>query len=286
MLGFVKAFVDVVTECRSTGYDVVIDFEQFIRLSAIICLLSKGTQRVGFRTANQHRRLAYTKALPYDPSTHTFDNFLLLLGLLGISEEPGRLEEICTSQKDKAVVTKLIQDSGISNGNLVIGIHPGSGGTAKSRRWEPSNFSKMADLLIEHYGARIVFTGTRDEHGLIDSILSGAKNKRDCLNFAGRVTLGQLPFLVNRFQGYLSNDTGPLHIAVAMKVPVVALFGPNTPLRYGPIGDGHRVIYKALECSPCIIAHEGIVPYCKNNRCMQDIGVDEVWKALELILHE
>ena len=98
------------------------------------------------------------------------------------------------------------------------------------------------------------------------------------------VTLGQLPFLIKNCRAFLTNDTGPMHIAAAMNVPTVALFGPNTPFRYGPVGNGHVVIYKKLECSPCIIAHEGKVPYCKDNKCMQAISVDEAWHALESVL--
>jgi len=62
------------------------------------------------------------------------------------------------------------------------------------------------------------------------------------------------------------------------------LFGPNTPARYGPIGKGHYVIYKQLKCSPCIIAHKGIVPYCKDNKCMKAITVEDVWQALRMAL--
>ncbi|MGA1868903.1 MAG: glycosyltransferase family 9 protein [bacterium] len=284
MSGFMGTFVSITRELRRIGYDIIIDFEQFLRLSALICSLSKGKKKVGFRTTHQHRHYAYTNTLSYDSSIHTLDNFLGLLNLLGINNKPKELEEIYVSEEDRSVVTSLIQENNIVDTDVLIGIHPGSGNTGISRRWEPCRFSAIANLLIKHYNAKIIFTGTKDEEWLIESILFGIDYSTNCYNFAGKVTLGQLPFLLGRFHAYLSNDTGPLHIAAAMNVAVVALFGPNTPVRYGPLGNGHCVINRGLACSPCILAHEGKVPYCRNNRCMQEISVDEVWKALERVI--
>jgi lipopolysaccharide heptosyltransferase II len=283
---FIRIFIRIMKELRRIECDLVIDFEQFLRLSAIITFLSKARQRVGFRTPNQYRHWAYTETLTYDPSAHNFDNFLRLLNLLGIYDKPRELEQIYVGKEDRTVVERLIQENGISHRDLVIGIHPGSGSTGVSRRWEPAKYGAIADLLTDHRGAKIVFTGTRDEQGLVRSILSTTRNTTSCSNFAGKVTLGQLPFLIKRCRVFLSNDTGPLHIAAAMKVPVVALVGPNTPMRYGPIGEGHSIIYKSLDCSPCIVAHEGIVPNCEDNRCMQEITVEEVWKALDSALEK
>ena len=233
---FIGSFFNIMRELQRARYDVIIDFEQFLRLSAIISFLSKGKQRVGFGAKNQCRHWAYRKTLIYDPSLHTFDNFLGLLSLLGINNKPKKLEKLYVSEEDKAVVRSLIRENGITNTHFLIGIHPGSGTTGMSRRWEPAKFSAIADLLIVKYNAKIIFTGVGDEKQLIHSIISGAKNEKNCYNFAGKVTISQLPFLLTLCRAFLSNDTGPLHIAAAMKVPGVALFGPNTPRRYGPIG--------------------------------------------------
>lgn len=281
---FAQSLLAILKQLRTTRYDVILDFEQFLRLSAIICLLSDAKQRFGFATHNQYRHCAYTKATDFNASVHTLANFYGLLTLLGISRAPDKLDKVFVSEQDKQAVQRILDERGITNGSFVIGIHPGSGRTAMSRRWEPGKFSAIADLLVEHYRANVVFTGTTSEKPLIETILAETKYARRCPNLAGRLTLSQLPFLIKQCRAVVTNDTGPLHIAAAMDVPVVALFGPNTPMRYGPVGNGHHVIYKGLDCSPCIIAHEGIVPHCNNNRCMQEISVDEVWRALEFVL--
>lgn len=281
---FAKSFLGIAKELWKTGYDIVIDFEQFLRLSAIICLLARGKERIGFTTSHQYRHLSYSRTIYYSPSIHTFNNFVRLLGLLGIHCEPDTLEEIHVSKKDKAILAGILQHVGISNTDWVIGIHTGSGNTGISRRWGNDKFGHVVRRLITQYDAKIILTGTKEEKPFIDSIIDNADSRNNVFNFAGMVTLSQLPFLIKNCCAFLTNDTGPMHIAAAMNVPTVALFGPNTPLRYGPVGNGHVVIYKKLECSPCIIAHEGKVPYCKDNKCMQAISVDEVWHALESIL--
>ncbi|MGP8330641.1 MAG: glycosyltransferase family 9 protein, partial [Methanosarcinaceae archaeon] len=261
---FAKSLLRIVKELRKIGYDIVIDFEQFLRLSAIICLLTRGKERIGFATSHQCRNIAYAHTSYYSPFIHTFNNFIQLLSFLGIHCEPDTLEEIHVSRKDKAVVAEILHHVGISNTDLVVGIHTGSGGTGVSRRWGDDKFGYIIRRLITQYDAKIILTGTKEEKPFIDSIIDNTDSRNNVFNFAGMVTLGQLPFLIKNCRAFLTNDTGPMHIAAAMNVPTVALFGPNTPFRYGPVGNGHVVIYKKLECSPCIIAYEGKVPYCKD----------------------
>jgi len=278
--GFTKSLVQIIKTLRRSVYDIVIDFEQFLRLSAIISVVLKAKRALGFETINQYRHYGYTDTFRFDPSKHTLYNFFSLLGLLEMHQEPGGMEEIYVSKRDKALATTLVDQCGISEKDVVVGIHPGSGDTARSRRWEPANFTAIANLLLDNYDAKILLTGTRDESMLINCIWSGIKDRGPGFNLAGKVTLAQLPYVIRQCHVFLSNDTGPLHIAAAMKVPVIALFGPNTPLRYGPIGNKHYIIYKDAACSPCIIAHEGVVPQCRDNKCMKDITVDEVWAAI------
>jgi len=281
---FFRSLTEIVRNIQCTGYDLVLDFEQFLRLSAIMCLISKAKITVGFRTRHQSRHLAYTHTCPFDPSLHTLKNFCRLLDSSGIATEAKHLTPIAVTKEDRDLVTDILTEHGISNKLLLVGIHPGSGGTATSRRWKPDNFGIVADRLITDHHATVVFTGSQKEWTLIEDIRSNMKYRSSSFNLAGKLTLSQLPAAIQRFSAFVSNDTGPLHIAAAMQVPVVALFGPNTPSRYGPIGRRHQIIYKSLDCSPCIIAHEGKVPYCRNNRCMREITPEEVCKTIENIL--
>jgi ADP-heptose:LPS heptosyltransferase len=79
---------------------------------------------------------------------------------------------------------------------------------------------------------------------------------------------------------FVSNDTGPLHMAAAMGTPTIGLFGPNSPTRYAPVGSHNTSIFKDVHCSPCIQIHRGRIDDCRDGICVKQITVDEVWDAV------
>jgi ADP-heptose:LPS heptosyltransferase len=99
-------------------------------------------------------------------------------------------------------------------------------------------------------------------------------------DLAGNLSLIDLCFLLDNAVAVITNDSGPLHIAVAFGTPCVALFGPETPAHYGPMGEQHRVLYKALPCSPCLTPFDGKQFPCPFSvRCLREIRVDEFVEA-------
>jgi len=98
------------------------------------------------------------------------------------------------------------------------------------------------------------------------------------VNFAGRVNLKELAFLLKLSRAVVAVDTGPMHIAAAVGTPVVALFGPTSPLRTGPYGKGHVIVRKGLDCSPCFSKD------CIDAVCMIDLTLEEVFEALAGLL--
>lgn len=82
----------------------------------------------------------------------------------------------------------------------------------------------------------------------------------------------------------VSNDTGPVHLAAAVRTPVVAFYGPNTPRLYGPLGDDHRALYRPLPCSPCLTNQNGKSSRCQLPLCIRRIAVDEAWLAVHELL--
>jgi len=119
------------------------------------------------------------------------------------------------------------------------------------------------------------------------------QDKSKITDTVGKITIPELFGLVKKLRLLITNDTGPLHIASAQKVKAIALFGPNTPVRFGPLSSGSLAIYEPSSCqySPCINVHKGQVPdclYAKNSsdyqRCMKAISVDEVRLACKKVL--
>ncbi len=156
-------------------------------------------------------------------------------------------------------------------GVINIGINPGSTyGPAK--RWLPERFAGVGKRLVSEHKARILLFGQRQEKGLSDFI--AGRIGENCLNLAGKTTLAQLAALLERCNLLLTNDTGPMHIAAALGVPVIAVFGPTDPRTTAPAGEKHIIVRKPVACSPCLKRR------CPtDHQCMKEIGVEDVFNA-------
>ncbi|MBW2984847.1 glycosyltransferase family 9 protein [Candidatus Woesearchaeota archaeon] len=269
-------------------FDLVVDMEEYLNISAIIALFV-GKKTVGY--SHGVRSLLYTDKVKYDDKQHVSKTFLDLVKKLGIKSEVISLEKLKVSQKDRQVVEALLNKLKISKKDLIIGIAPGAAESAKSRIWSGNRFAKVADKLIEKYHAKVIFIGAGDERNLIGNVQDSMKNKS--FNLAGRISLKQTFYLIEKCKLFISNDTGPMHMAAAQGIKTMGLFGPNLPVRFGPFGKKNISIYegKVCEYSPCINVHKGRVPDClfmkrsgNYQKCMNAIEVDDVMKAVSKLL--
>jgi len=276
-------FFSIVNELRKEKYDIVVDFEQFIRLSAILTKLTGARKRIGFDSPKQHRNRGYTNPIIFKEG-HIINTFASLLKPLNISSNPKRLIHLKYSDKEKDWAKEL---------NVDIVVHPGSGGTGIGRRWPVNRFARLIDLLTNE-GYKIAITGGSSEIEICKKVFDLIKNKKNVINLAGKTNLKQLFALYDNVKLAISNDTGPMHIAAAQKCMVIGLFGPNLPKRYGPYCDNCKAIYHHVSCSPCINIQYGNVPKCKNiveienniktSLCMSKITVDEVYEKVKEVM--
>ena len=157
-----------------------------------------------------------------------------------------------------------------------IGINPGSTyGPAK--RWLPERFAGVGKRLVNEHKARILLFGQGEEKHLSDFI--AGRIGENCLNLAGKTTLARLAALLERCDLLLTNDTGPMHIAAALGVPVVAVFGPTDPRTTAPAGEKHIIVRKPVACSPCLKRK------CPtDHQCMKAISVEDVFNAVLKLL--
>ena len=146
----------------------------------------------------------------------------------------------------------------------------------KTKLWEPELFAALGDRILKDFSGNVIFTGSQADRPIIEKISSMMKTRP--LNLAGRTGLKELAYLYGQCRVLVTTDTGPMHMAAAMNCPVVALFGPTSPLRTGPYGPGHRVITSGAACGPCF------KKTCDQWSCMRDITVDSVYEAVKEIL--
>jgi ADP-heptose:LPS heptosyltransferase len=153
------------------------------------------------------------------------------------------------------------------------------GARGHTRRWYPDRFAALADRLIEEVGAEVLLTGEPDESSLVEEILRGMRHRAH--SAIGLTTLTQLAALMQQVRLVIVQDSGPLHLASAVDAPVLALFGPSNPRKFGPSSSRQRVIQRPLFCVPCEVAQ------CRfNHECMRFIHVDEVFEAAKQLLRQ
>ena len=179
------------------------------------------------------------------------------------------------SQQETADVDRLVSRWGLDSARRVIVICPGA--RSHIKRWSAEGFASVADRLIEEAEAEVVFTGEPDEAPLIEEILRTMRHRAH--NAAGSTTIQQLAALMQRARLVITNDSASLHLACAVNVPVLALFGPTDPRKYGPTGARDRVIQRRLFCVPCEQA------LCRfHHECMRFITPDEVHETARQML--
>jgi len=166
---------------------------------------------------------------------------------------------------------EFLKNAGINESHLLIGINPGSTyGTAKC--WFTERYLELTRRLIRRAHVKIILVGGKDNLSLINHIASNLNGQ--IIKAVGKDIL-QLAALLKRCHLFISNDTGPMHVAAAVGTPVVAIFGSTNPVSTSPLGRGHRIVRKEVPCSPCL---KRDCP--KDRRCMELITVDEVERAV------
>lgn len=260
---------------RKIGFDTAFILHRSFT-KALITALAGIKERVGYPT--KHRGLLLTKTIDLaENEVHKVEYFLRLARLYGINVNDNSYEFFITDS-NRNNIHELLLANGITDKNKLMVICPG--GNWDPKRWPKENFARLADLLIGRFGVKIVISGAKKDIPLAEEIKKMMKNNP--VITCGRTSIKELGALLERADLVVANDTGPMHLAVAMKSNVIALFGPTSPELTGPYGKGsYRIIWKTKDCDvPCYDVT------CTDNRCMAAITVEDVFKEAEAFLSQ
>ena len=200
-----------------------------------------------------------------------------LLTTIGIKTETVPTFEFSISDAGSARVEKVLTEDKI--GKFIV-MHPGSGGSA--RDWSIEKFAMLGDALQKNNDLRVVLTGGKNEKDLAASLVSKMTSKP--VNYAGTFSLQELAALFKRASVFISNSTGPLHIASIVGTPVVAFYPPIiqcSPKRWGPYTEKKKVF--TSDNTKCELCKGGP---CQSNICMDQITVDQVLSAVKELLND
>jgi heptosyltransferase-2 len=273
---FVPALLSVLRSVRRDPPDVIVDCEQFLRLPLLFLRAASGAPTVGLDTPGQRRSGLLDLAIRHDPTRHAADTFsaLALAAGLPVASPNWRL---CV---DPVARRNLRPRLPPGDGPLVV-IHPGSGEHFPGRRWPIERFASLANRL-GRAGARVVSTGMPSERELCTHVTDAAGPA--AVDFCGELGAAELVALLAEADLLVANDTGPVHLASGVGTRSVALYGPNTPHRYGPRLQGSIALFADLPCSPCLDDRSMKRSSCRDYKCMEALGVEAVERACRSVL--
>ncbi|GBE02443.1 lipopolysaccharide core heptosyltransferase RfaQ [bacterium BMS3Bbin06] len=269
----------VISVINDTFYDLAINFTHSMDSAVLTSLIRAGEIR-GIsidpqgHNVKRHPWIRYffnvIPARDYNPF-HLCDMHLKVSGVM--PERKGLYLEVPRDIEDW--VDHLLGNEGLSEGDFVVGLQLGA--SAGDKRWPVESFVKTAEMLSLRLGAKVVLTGSKEEAELGRSFESLIRT--DCLNFIGKTDLKELAALIKSCNLFISNDTGPLHIATAVGTKTINISLASVHFREtGPYGDGHYVIRAEIPCSPC-----GFKTGCKDPVCKRLVSPDMVYELARMV---
>ncbi|MEA3489893.1 MAG: lipopolysaccharide heptosyltransferase II [Candidatus Omnitrophota bacterium] len=209
---------------------------------------------------------------------HEVEYTMDLLRLLGIEDVPLQ-PRLPVEKEAEESVARILKENGLDRDGLLVAVHPGSGNPAKV--WPAEYYAELVRRLSADPDCRVAVVGSKEEGYLAEKITKKAAT--GVLDLTGELNLKELAALLKKADLFIGNDTGPMHMAAALEVPVIAIFGRNipgvSPARWRPRGEGHVVFHVDPGCDPC---YDADCPY--DYRCLRAVTVDDVFAAARDIL--
>jgi len=260
---------------RSLRFDMAVLFQNAFE-AALIAWMARVPVRLGYDT--DARRPLLTHPLPRKRARthrHQVEYYLDLiraLGWKGTAREP----RLFTTEADRVEALEILAAEGVSSSGMRIGVAPGAAyGPAK--RWPPERFARVADQAADECHAPVLILGSKGDAEACEAVAGAMKH--GAVNLCGRTGLGQAVALIELCGLFLTNDSGLMHVASALNVPTVAIFGSTDPVATGPRSPRARVVRNPVDCSPCF---RTVCP--TDFRCMLGITPEQVWEEAKQLL--
>ena len=263
-------FLQLISILRKRDFDVALDIQGLFR-SGILAYFSKASHKIGFSKINS-RELSYMfynhRVIPPQKAVHVVDKNLSLLEPLGISEFTYDFKIPISTQDLNFAKIFFASRKLVPKKDKIIMLNLGAGWPTK--RWPSEKFISLADKLTGHINAKIIMSWGPQEKEIIENIKSSENNR---ITIMPQSTIKQLAAIIKSCDLFVGSDTGPTHLAAALEVPVVGLYGPSDPERNGPYGTKNIIIQKDIPCASCWKRK------CDTIDCMKNISIDEVFEA-------
>ncbi len=208
---------------------------------------------------------------PDDGDVHVIDYFLKFVDSLGVAPFCNKPKVFLTDE-DVRFADGFFMEKGAGSNDLVVAVHPGSGGRQKC--WPLEQFSELIRWLKGTCKAHVFLVSGPADLEIVGIL---RKQEKDSFSIIDRLSLPHLAAVLKRCNLFIGNDSGVTHLSAAVGAPTIAIFGPTSPNVWGPRGGRVEILYKKISCSPCL---PEVRRNCLSPRCLQNVGVDDVVQVI------
>jgi len=241
---------------KKEKFDLVIDLQGLLR-SGIITYATNAPMRVGFDKAREGSKVFYTHKVKCPENIHAIIKYLKVAEFLGC--DVNKIAFPLKWDNSKSIMKEIPYK------NYIVVI---PSARWKTKIWPPEKYGKLISLLP----LKSIIVGSKEDINIANRILFYSNN--NAISLVGKTNLNQLIEIIRNAEFVISNDSGPMHIASALNIPIVAIFGPTNPVKTGPYGKNHIVIKEKVSCSPCRKRS------CEDMRCMKLLTVEKVYNTI------
>ncbi|MBN1871892.1 MAG: glycosyltransferase family 9 protein [Candidatus Omnitrophica bacterium] len=280
-----KRLFEIAKTIGRERFDIALDFSLDYRYSLFLRIL--GVKRiVGFDYKGRGRFLSDKITIPGFNDKHMVEYYAMLLDYVDKEARLGDKMELFIGGQDREWARAYLEGKGLSMTDTLIGIAPGGGASwgkdSSIKHWPKEKFLYVAEELTSDYGYKVILLGDKKEIDICDFI--EYRLKKNVINACGKISIEQFAAVLEKTQLLIANDGGPLHVAHALGVKTVSIFGPVDEKVYGPYRPGKRHVVKTsdIECRPCYRNFK--YSKCDNRVCLESIKPDEVVESVRNIL--
>jgi heptosyltransferase-3 len=261
---------------RKFRFDLAVDLRTGTR-GAILALLSGARQRIG-RFADdgrlwRNRIFTHLVSPSNELNQYAAEHNINILSPLNLNIKD-RLPVLSVSHRRREMAMSLLRREKIPLGRPIVAVHPFS--LWNYKEWGIKEFISLIDYIGRNYNYTVVITGSKEERNRAEVTVKRCKTA--VFNLAGKTSIGTLPAVFEACNLFIGVDTAALHIAAAVGIPTIGIFGPSSPINWAPIGDQHTVVFKEMLCLPC--RRKGCQD-SETSRCLDELTFEEIKETVD-----
>jgi len=281
LIDFCMSVVSALYRLRRMKVDVVFNLEFFSKFGTIMSFLTGANITSGYFLQEPWRYRLVTHKVYYNHYKHISEIFMALGSAIGIDSQDYTLSTPVINEAEENRVAEIFKENSLEENDYIVAINVNAGSLSTNRCWPLNNFSDLTRRIVNKQNVKVVLVGGVEDVSNVNKFIGLIKDCPNIVSLAGKISIEQLLVLFKKVDLFITNDSGPLHLAIMMDAPTISFFGPETPTLYGPgENEKHTVFFKGDYCSPCLHVYNEKIWECRDNVCLKKITVDEVFEAV------